>query len=552
MARPWRCDGGSSPKTSARRFAAILFLFTCATVVFTWPQVIQLTSVPPHRDAWFSMWRIAWIAHQLHADPVHLFDANIYYPMPGTFAYSDGTLLQGVLATPLLWAAWPTPVVYNLLVLGSFVFAGVSAWLLIVRLTGSTAAGIGAGLVFAFVPYRFDHYMHLELLWAGWMPLVLLALHRATAAGGLRSGIGLGLLFAAQVLSCIYYGVFLATVLPVIGVILSLGLRPGHLVRVGRSLGLAALVAAPILWLYMQPYAAAASQVGDRGLGEVQVHSAGPTHYFSATPDNLAYGWTSAFGRHEKRLFPGLAPALLVLVALWPPLDRVRVAYLAALIVAVDLSFGANGVLFGWLRDHTAPYRGLRVPARAAQVSLLMLSALAGFGFARTESWWLSRRLVGSRAVVTIALLIVALELAAVPQQLVAAPTSPAPVYRWLASRPDGAVVEFPLPDEHALPLHDAEFMYASTFHWRPLLNGYSGNVPWSYVRLLRSQKSFPSRDAIESLRAAGARYVILHEPVLGAAEYRRMINALTAYSDLQRHGPFADGEGEAMAYRLP
>ena len=35
-----------------------------------------------------------------------------------------------------------------------------------------------AGIVFAFVPYRFEHYMHMELQWTMWMPWAFWALHR--------------------------------------------------------------------------------------------------------------------------------------------------------------------------------------------------------------------------------------------------------------------------------------------------------------------------------------------------------------------------------------
>ena len=159
-----------------------------------------------------SLWRIAWIAHQLPRDPERLFAGNIYYPARHP-AFSDATLLQGALVSPLIWLGCRCLTRLTLLVLGSFVFAGVAAWLLVRELTGSTRAGLLAGLVFAFAPYRFDHYVHLELLWTGWMPLVLLAVHRAVDRGSWRAGVAFGLLFVAQGLSCIYYSVLFGSVL---------------------------------------------------------------------------------------------------------------------------------------------------------------------------------------------------------------------------------------------------------------------------------------------------------------------------------------------------
>ena len=73
------------------------------------------------------------------------------------------------------------------------------------------------------------------------------------------------------------------------------------------------------------------------------------------------------------------------MAALWPPLDRKRLAYLAALLLSIDLSFGPRGLTYGLLREHILLYEGLRAPARAAQIALLMVAILAGFALARLE-----------------------------------------------------------------------------------------------------------------------------------------------------------------------
>ena len=73
----------------------------CLAAFVTWPHVMHLsTSIFSHHDPYFSIWRLAWVAHALATSPRHLFDANIFYPATGTLAYSDATLLEGVLAAP--------------------------------------------------------------------------------------------------------------------------------------------------------------------------------------------------------------------------------------------------------------------------------------------------------------------------------------------------------------------------------------------------------------------------------------------------------------------
>ena len=530
-------------------WAGIALLFTVLSAAATWPQIVRPAGIPDHRDAWLNLWRLAWVAHQLPRDPAHLFDANIHYPEKRTLAYSDATLLQGIVAAPFLWMGAALPHVHTALVIGSFVFSGVAMWMLVTALTGMSSAGIAAGIVFAFAPYRFDHYMHLELLWSGWMPLTLLMLHRTFDAGARGAGVAAGLLFAAQGFSSIYYAVFFATAL--VPFVL-LACDPKRLRwRSMLALGGGALIAGLLLWLYLTPYRDVSRTVGERSEGEALMYSAGPGHYLSATPDNYVYGGLAdRFGRAEKRLFPGLVALGLAAAALWPPLSRVRLAYLAGLLLALDLSLGPRGLSYGFLREYAFPYRGLRVPARAAAVALVFLAALAGFGWARVrESSWVRRLPSGWPAVI---LIVMAVEYIAVPRQLISAPTQPEPVYAWLASRPDdGAVVEIPLPDEHALPLHDAQFAHRSTFHWHPIVNGYSGNVPPSYVEFIRLARAFPSEAALAWLREARVRYIVVHERFLGGAAYGVMLEALRRQPGFLEHGPFGSAGQEATVFDM-
>src|SRR5205823_9605554 len=132
------------------------------TIVFTYPQVRLLgTHMAPHYDTLFSVWRLAWIAHQLPRDPWHLFDANIFYPEPRTLGYSDALLLPALMGAPLIWLGVPAVAVHNLLVMFSFVACGVAMYALVRELTGSAPAAWFAALVFAFQPYRFGHYAQL-------------------------------------------------------------------------------------------------------------------------------------------------------------------------------------------------------------------------------------------------------------------------------------------------------------------------------------------------------------------------------------------------------
>ena len=181
-----------------------------------------------HIDPPFSVWRLAWVAHQLFVDPLNLFNTNIFYPEPRTLAYSDAMLLQGMIATPLIKAGMAPLLVMNLMMLAGIITSGVGMYLLARRLTGHTGAAILAAMIFSFAPYRADHLMHLELQWAVWIPLTLWAFHRTLSEGRARDGVLTGVFLVCQLLSSIYYALFLMSALAIAGVMTPVPVAVAH------------------------------------------------------------------------------------------------------------------------------------------------------------------------------------------------------------------------------------------------------------------------------------------------------------------------------------
>ena len=201
-------------------FARALALLTALTVILTWPQALHLGSQTAlHDDPLFSIWRLSWVAHALQSDAAHLFDANIFHPHRFTLAYSDAMLFQAFVAAPWLWAHVNPVVVYNVLLLGGIVTSGLGMFVLARYLFGDDDAALVSAAVFTLVPYRVEHFMHLELQWTVWIPLTLWAVHRAYTGASLRFGALAGVLIWLQMLSSVYYGVFLLVIA---------GTLPGH------------------------------------------------------------------------------------------------------------------------------------------------------------------------------------------------------------------------------------------------------------------------------------------------------------------------------------
>jgi len=204
--------------------------------------------------------------------------------------------------------------------------------------------------------------------------------------------------------------------------------------------------------------------------------------------------------------------------------------FVLAAVVAAVLSFGPL-IRTGGLPVATGPYLlfqkwvpgadGLRVPSRFAMLVALFLAILGGYGAAGLE------RRLGRRGIVVLAagVLFLAEATAApialnvgfdtpglvAPARFMRVGSNVAPVYRYLATLPaNTAVAEFPFGEN----AYETQYMFYSTYHWRPLLNGYSGGVPSSYAHLadlLRRPGLAPER-AWQALLDAGATHAVVHE----------------------------------------
>jgi hypothetical protein len=517
------------------------------TAIVTWPQIIHLgDAVYEHHDPFFSMWRLSWIAHALRTDPKHLFDANIFYPELRTLAYSDATMLQGLLAAPFLWAGASQVLVYNVLLMIGVLTSGLGMFVLTRYLTRNDDAALVAAAVFTLMPYRIEHLMHLELEWTVWMPLSFWALHRAFDRRSSKAGIWVGLFIALQVLSCVYYGVFLSFIVSLIAILL-IASRPAEWWRPIPGLAAGAVIGAIISGIYAMPYRDSASIVGSRGLDEIAMFSAKPLSYLSSPYWNWLYGWTSErFGSGELRLFPGLVAIGLAVLGITRGPRRLVWIYLAVVLLVVELSFGLNGFIYPWLLRHVPPLHGFRVAARFSVLAFAGLSVLVAFGYANFKP---ARLAPAKWLLIVIAALVVEYGSAPVPLKRVT--TQLPDLYRFVRGLEAGVVMEFPSSVPEALPRDDVDFQFWSTTHWKPLANGYSGYYSARYITLLERVRKFPDDRSIEALHLAGVRYLIVHRSGYRGSEFTDILSILAARRDLVPLGRFRDAIDMAQVFAV-
>jgi hypothetical protein len=502
----------SPPASFARESAGVVALTGALAVALTWPQAAFIGSrVAAHHDATFSIWRLAWFAHQAPRAPLDLLDANIFYPTTGTLTYSDPTLLESALTAPLFWLGVSPVLIYNLLVLASFPAAALGLYWLARQLGCPPAAALVGAVIYAFVPYRFEHYFHLELLWAAWIPSSLAALHQLVRDPGWRHGARLGLFVTLQIAASMYYGLFLVATLAVFApVVFMAEYRGGRgaFARLVRSAALAVAIVGVVGAAYSAAFSQAVGRLGGRDLDEVAAYSARPASYLAAAGANRLYGGvTSRFYRLELALFPGACAIVLLVAGAWPPLNRTRLAYLLLLAFSVAASMGVHTFVYRLLYL-LPPFHNVRVPGRFGAVVMAAVAVLAAFGAGRLLG--AIARAPARRAALAAIIAVLAAEYASAPPLMSVVQQPPQP-YRELRALPIGPTVEFPMPAADALPGPDPTYQYWSTFHWFPLLNGYSGYYPERYIALLDALKTPRSLEWLAMLERAGTRYALVH-----------------------------------------
>lgn len=525
----------------------ILILFILLTALMTYPLILHLTDHLPDNlgDPLLNTWILAWDVHQIFTDPINLFNANIFHPHQRTLAYSEHLIGSSLLAMPIILFTKNVILAYNFVFLFSFFVSALGMFLLVRHLTGYSWPAFISALIFAFCPYRFAHLAHLQLLTIQWLPFAFLYLHKFVNQFKYRHLILAITFYVLQCLSCGYYALF-TTVF--IACFLLLNIKKDFFAWQNiKSFILLSLITVSLLFPLFYPYMKLKKDWGfKRSLEEIIPFSADVQSYLRVSTENKLYGAILADPGNsiEKTLFPGLVCLCLAVLGIIGfmcrgrqlnpkltehlPLSSVQgkitflrnpmVYYLLTAFLAFlfslgplihihttykDLIMGPYALLYNLIPG----FDGLRVPARFGIFTMFALSTLAGYGAS------ILLRIKGNTKKKLLLCLIpglILLEYYSGPIHLVSVNNAEGipPVYGWLAKqKEDFAIIELPITDLW----HETPYMYYSTYHWKKLVNGYSGYYPPLYYYLKDRMVLFPGSEFLRDLQSLGVRYIIWH-----------------------------------------
>jgi hypothetical protein len=400
-----------SPEIGGRELLTVALAGVGLAVLTSWPLVLHLPSriAPDLGDPVRTAWQIAWVGHAILHQPLHLFDANAFYPHKLSLAFSDSLLGYGPAA--FFGSGTVAALVrYNLLFLWAWSLCFAGAHLLARELGLHRLAAGAAGIAFAYAPYRVTEAGHLHVISSGGIPLSLFLLLRGYRRGSGKLVLAGWIVAAWQISLGFTLGMQLAYLLLVLAlIVLWRWWRAG---RPGAPRGLVIVTCAGLALLgavtayQARPYleVAAKHPTAKRKLSDVERYSSGPAALLSASSENRVWGGITAGMRAKVRsknedvFWPGgliLALALIGLgAAIYTPRLRLGLAVgiVVCSVLAMGLGLNGPGYPYRLLYDYAPGWNGVRVPGRAFTLATLFYALLAGAGAQwiteRAGAWW--------------------------------------------------------------------------------------------------------------------------------------------------------------------
>jgi hypothetical protein len=488
------------------------------------PALVDLGRTIPKEaiDPLYQSWQLAWGAHALLNRPLSPWGANIFWPLPDSYAFGDS--LFGYSPLGVLFGSGSTAALvrYSVVFVLAYALTATGMYLLARQLGCRPVAAAVAAAAYAYAPWHLSQDGHLNVLSIGGIPLSVALLLRghgigpragpassrpwcafagwAVAAWQITLGFAVGLQAA-----------YLVGVLAAVGALFALrrrwrpedGWRRALLAANAAGVAFFLLVGVAIGLPYLRVSRAHPQAV--RTEQDLRGFSPPLRGFVIAPAESTLWGRADARARAtlswptEMALDVGTVLIVLAGYGLvrggWSRKRRIALAVAAGCLLALACGTALfGGRLFLILFYGVPGFRSMRTPGRLVVLLTLALALLAADGVHS-----LLRRAKRPRA---LGIALVGLALLDCHGRLPAPRVPPASPGLAAAA---GPVLVLPTND-----VLDMQAMWASTNGFPPIVNGVTGFAPAFLSVTRRRAIGFPDPASVEYLRSVGIRSVVL------------------------------------------
>ncbi len=495
-----------------------------AALLMHWPLPLHLGRDVPRDlgDPLPQAWQVAWDGHALLHQPLDFFQANVFWPLRNSLAFSDA--LVGYAPFGAIGSGPHAAIVrYDLLFLLAYALAAFGAWALARELGAGRIGSAVAGAAFAYAPWRLEQDGHLHVLSSGGIPLALALIVRGYRRDSGRTVLAGWLVAVWQLSLGFSLGLQLAYLLLVLGAGLVLwgwrrSWRPSRRILIATSIGGFVFVA--LAAAMSRPYLEVARDHPEskRTDATVAAFSGWPRQYIAPPGANTVWAGATVGVRQklkfvpEQTLFPGATVVLLMLVALGLGAysRRLRWGLLAGVLLLAWLALGFHEGLFPWpyefVYHHLPGWQSSRTPSRLNTLTSLGLALLAGGGAAS-----LAARVRRPRLRTALAVGLVALVLAEGAGFSLEGGVH-GPAHPTVPVEPSGQR-DLAAPQLHLPMSREGNRRYAlwSAAGFPRIVNGRASFQPSLTTAIAFDMAAFPDARSVARLQALGVKTVVLH-----------------------------------------
>ena len=479
----------------------------------------------------FNVWTIWWNAESALHGWEHYWNAPIFFPQPGAFAFSEPQPIT-VLLAPLLWTTQSPALTYNVYLWTSLSLNGIFAFRFLRQAEFNFwPALFGAGVII-LLPLLHEQRDVIQLIpmWGFlWTWSCLLKLGRNPQ---LVVAMETALALLVAFLTCIHHSLFFVLLSGV-----TIWFVPANWFRRPdrqRTWWGPAVCAAVLFGLFAAPIALKIHAVGkenrfQRGKKTITNLSAKPIDYL-VPAGNSVLGKSQIAALHRRAGFHlsigwvrcGMAFVGILFGLISPFRRRWTVFLLANLVVAITLSHGANLHIGEWqpwwtLTEYVPGFKQVRSAFRFAyfaQLAAGLLTALSLQGLWEFGERFSNRLAAG---LVLIAGTAAVFECTPEPPTIsgVSRKTVNSPWIQFLREnrRHDHGVICLPMAKGQGVGDFEitARWMYFGMLHRAPLVNGYSGFFPKGFTQFRANANELnDAGSTLESFSARGIKFIVI------------------------------------------